>query len=514
MRSSTLTLLVAIATVTVTQAAADTARGVVFHDQNQNNRRDPGEPGLPEIRVSNGRDIVVTDAAGKYELPVTNDTTIFIIKPKGWMTSVDDLNLPRFYYTHKPAGSPKLRYPGVEPTGALPEAIDFGLHKHAEPDTFKALIFGDTQPRNIKEIEYIAHDVVEQLVGTDAVFGLSLGDLVFDRLDLFDPLNQLMSKLGFTMYNILGNHDIDFLAPSDKLSDETFERHYGPSYYSFDYGQVHFIVLDDVMWHPATSEKKGHYTGGLGDDQMTFLRNDLKLVPKDRLVVLTMHIPIIEVAERAEIFKLLADFPHNVSFSAHWHVHMQWFLDEDDGWPAEKPHHHTTFVTACGSWWTGAPDEVGIPHTTMRDGAPNGWAVATFDGNEYAIQFRAARRPADYQMNIWTPEAVQAADAAKTPVIVNVFAGSERSTVEMRFENGPWQTLEHVEMNDPYYEELKRREKEYELPGRDLPGIMKSRHVWRGYLPANPPKGTALIEVRTTDMFGHTYNAYRILRIE
>ena len=38
------------------------ARGYVFHDRNGNGRRDSGEPGLADVRVSNGRTITTTDA--------------------------------------------------------------------------------------------------------------------------------------------------------------------------------------------------------------------------------------------------------------------------------------------------------------------------------------------------------------------------------------------------------------------------------------------------------------------
>ena len=47
-----------------------------------------------------------TGKGGRYELPIDDDDIIFVIKPRGYMTPVDALNLPRFYYIHKPAGSP------------------------------------------------------------------------------------------------------------------------------------------------------------------------------------------------------------------------------------------------------------------------------------------------------------------------------------------------------------------------------------------------------------------------
>ena len=68
------------------------------------------------------------------------------------------------------------------------------------------------------------------------------------------------------------------------------------------------------------------------------------------------------------------------------------FLGKDKGWNGDKPHHHLINATVCGSWWVGQIDEVGIPHATMNDGAPNGYSVITFDGNQYSVEFKAARK--------------------------------------------------------------------------------------------------------------------------
>lgn len=492
-----------------------TVVGTVFDDRNENGVHDQGERGVKGVRVSNGREIVVTDRRGRYELPIDDDTIIFVIKPRGWRTVIDGLRLPRFYYVHKPEGTPPLKYAAVAPTGPLPSAVDFALYRQREPERFDVVLFGDSQPYTIDEVDYFAHDVVEQVIGVDAAFGMSLGDLVGDDLDLHDPLNRTVAHIGIPFYNVLGNHDMDYEAVDDRHSDDHFEAVYGPSYYSFDYGPVHFVVLDSVVWHGKTAERDGHYQGGLGEEQLTFLRNDLALVPKDQLVVLTMHIPMIEFGDKDALYALLAQHPHTVSFSAHWHVHEQWFLDGDDGWPGERPHHHTTLVTTCGSWWKGAPDEVGIPHTTMRDGAPNGWVIATFDGNQYACRFQAARRPASYQMNIHLPEVVAAAEVADTEVLVNVFAGTERSTVEMRFDDGAWAMLERIERIDPYYAALKAAEQgEHPPRGNKLPNIRATQHLWRGTLPGGAAPGSHLITVRTTDMFGQGYEAHRIMRVQ
>lgn len=96
-----------------------TARGVVYHDRNGNQTFDEGDEPLAGIRVSNGHQIVRTNDQGVYELTVDDDNILFVIKPRNWRTPLSEDMLPRFYYIHKPNGSPDLRYGGVEPTGPL-----------------------------------------------------------------------------------------------------------------------------------------------------------------------------------------------------------------------------------------------------------------------------------------------------------------------------------------------------------------------------------------------------------
>lgn len=492
------------------------ARGVVFHDRNGNGVRDPGEPGLRGVRVSNQRLVVRTDADGRYELPVTDDTIIFVIKPSNWAVPLDQDGVARFYYVHKPNGSPKLRYPGVAPTGPLPTSIDFPLRPQREPNRFRVLMFGDTQPRNQMEIDFIAQDLIKDLVGINAAFGVVLGDVVFDDLSLFPSLKRALGAARLPWVYVAGNHDMNMDAPSDELSDETWEREFGPPYYSFDYGPVHFVVLENINWRPRTETTPAGYTAGIGEKQLEFLRNNLALVPKNKLVVLLMHIPLEAVAERQEIFRLLEDRPYTFSLSAHTHTQEHRFLGAEQGWRGNKPHHHLIHVTACGSWWSGAPDELGIPHATMSDGVPNGYSLITFDGNKYQVQYRAARRPADYQMNIYAPNEVASTALPNTDVIVNVFAGSSRSTVEMRVgANGSWIPMVQSPGQDPAYVAMKELEKGPKPPpGRTLPGISTTSHLWRAKLPADLSPGTHIITVRTRDMFGQTYEDRRILNVK
>ncbi len=493
----------------------DHAVGVVFHDRNANGRREPGEPGITGVGVSNGVDVVLTDRRGRYALPVGQETVVFVIKPAGWMTPVDQHNVPKFHYVHKPAGSPTLRYAGVAPTGAIPESIDFPLYRQKEGRRFRAVVFGDPQPYTKEEVYFLAHDIVEELVGFDAAFGVSLGDLVGDDLDLFGPLNEIVSHVGIPWYNVLGNHDINFDAPDDDSSDETYERIFGPPCYAFNYGKVHFIVLDDVHWTGEGGyEDKRTYHGEIGSRQLAFIENDLQLVPKDRLIVLMMHIPLIEVEDRARLSEILADRPHTLSMAAHYHTQSHHFLADEKGWSGDGGHHHFINATTSGSWWKGELDEENIPHTTMRDGAPNGYSIITFDGVDYSIRFKAARRPWDHQMTIHAPDEVTVAQAPATEVLVNVFAGSPRSTVEMRLgDSGRWIPMERVEREDAYYVAMKEREAMRTQVERRLPRIAKSRHLWVAALPAEAPIGSHLIHVRTTDMFGQTFEDRRIIAV-
>lgn len=495
--------------------AGETARGRVYHDLNQNQKFDAGERLLPGIKVSNGREIVVTDGNGAYELPVDDDTIVFVIKPRGWRTPLNADNLPQFFYIHKPAGSADAKFPGVEPTGPLPDSIDFPLYPHQEPEQFRAVLFGDPQPRNQKEVDFIAHDIVEELIGTDASFGVTLGDIVFDDLSVFKPLNQTIALIGIPWYNVIGNHDINLDAKDDSQSDETFERTYGPSYYSFNHGPVHFLVLDNVEWFIPEGRDRGKYQGGLGEDQIQFIKSDLAMIPDDQLVVLMMHIPLEAVRDRHELYRLIEQRPFCVSISAHFHRHIHRFIGKEDGWMGPQRHHHIINVTVSGSWWSGAPDERGIPHTLMSDGAPNGYSIISFDGTDYKLDFKAAGRPADYQLEITAPEVVSQAELPATEVYANVFNGSERTKVEMRFgDAGAWVEMERFDGVSPKYRRAYQVENALDNKQfRDLPAPTPSSHLWRAKLPSSVGTGTHLLSVRATDMHGRTHQSGRIVRV-
>ena len=528
--------LLPVAPPAAAQAARE-ATGYVYHDRDGDRSRDVGEPGVADVLVSNGTEVVRTDGEGRYRLPVSDDVILFVVKPRGWMVPVDAHNLPRFYYIHKPGGSPDFEYAGVPPTGPLPASVDFPLYPQHEPDQFRALIFGDTQPYTLTQVDYVANDIVKELVGIEGVsFGITMGDVVGDDLDLFQPLNEAIGLIGLPWFNVYGNHDMNYDAEEDRLADETFERVYGPATYAFTYGRAHFILFDDVMY-PSGIEGRS-YVGGLREDQLAFVENFLAQLPKDDLVVLNMHIPIererdtFRHTDRDRLFELLADHPNTLSLSAHTHLQQHVFFDRTAGWQQDAPHHHYNVGTTSGSWWNGMKSEVDVPHTMMRDGTPNGYAFLNIDGNQYTIDYQVAGRPATYKMNIYTPREVHRGADEAPMMFVNVFDGNEQTEVAFRTaRTAAWQPMERVAAVDPYYLKLTERWNNFqqlnldelwaqhpelsaeELPGSSLPQAVPSQHLWQAALPVDLAPGTYLVEVQVTDMFGRTYTDVHTFRV-
>lgn len=494
--------------------AQNQIKGYVFEDNNQNGHKERRENGISGVAVSNGREVVMTNGNGEYILPMKPDRPVFVIKPSGYQTPVDKNNLPQFYYLHKPQGSPDHKFEGVAPSGKLPRSIDFGLIPSKEEDTFKALIFGDPQAYSKQQIDFFAKGVVSEVENIKGFsLGISLGDLVGDNPDLFEPYIKTVKKIGLPWYNVMGNHDMNFGVEADSLSDESFEKHFGPATYSFNYGKTHFIVLDDILY-PDPRDEKG-YWGGFTEEQLEFIKNDLEHVPKDILVVLAFHIPISEVddrdlfrdEDRQQLFDLLKDFPYTLSLSAHTHMQRQDFFSKEDGWEQEKPHHHYNVGTTSGDWYSGKLDQNGVPIATMRDGTPKGYAILSVKGNNYEIDYKVVGEPKEYQMNIFIPKVVQKGKRTTAGLYANFFIGSEKDKLRFRVDNGKWQPMTYVNDYDPSYLHLLHEwDFAEELPkGRRPRDADASRHLWRAPVPSNLEPGNHKVEIQATDMFDRTF---------
>ncbi|MGN7723447.1 calcineurin-like phosphoesterase C-terminal domain-containing protein [Chitinophaga sp. 22620] len=499
--------------------AQTTVRGIVYADVNKNGKHDRAEKGIPKVSVTNGIDVTQTDENGAYELPGGNDQIIAVIKPSGYQVPVNQSNLPQYYVINKPAGSPALKHPGVAPTGKLPASVDFPLTPVNEPRQFKMLCVADPQVTNEKEVDYYHRGLIAELKGVkDVAFGISLGDLVFNHPEIFSSYIRVTSEVGIPWYNVMGNHDMNFDATADSLADESFEAHFGPANYAFNYGKVHFIVLDDVLYpDPRDSQS---YWGGFRKSQLDFVENDLKFVPKDYLVVTAFHIPLYEPRtggdairneDRERLFSLLAPFANTLTISGHTHIQKQCFHTAEDGWHGPKPYYEFNAGTASGNWYSGMLDENGIPASTMSDGTPKGYSFITFTGNQYKINYKAAGMPAAHQIEISAPKVVQVNEANSAGIWANFFMGSEKDSVYFRVDNDNWKPMTFVADKAPEYLHI-LDEFDYAdslLSGRRPGPASISQHLWFAPIPVKKKAGTHVIEIKATDMFGQTFHQRR-----
>lgn len=500
----------------------DVARGVVYEDNNKNGTRESDEKGIEQVAVSNGVDVVLTDTDGKYELPVRENSVYFVIKPYGYQYLLDEDNTPQFFYIHKPQGSPQLKYKGSKPSGKLPQSLDFALIKNqSEQKSFKALIFGDPQAYTMDQIGYFDKGIVKDIQNTEQfAFGLSLGDLVGNDLTLHQPYKKAIAQLGLPWYNVMGNHDLNFDVKEDEFSDETYEKNFGPGNFSFNYGDAHFIILDNILY-PNPQTGKG-YMGGLRKDQLDFVENNLKYVPKDKLIVLAFHIPlfhdnpeVFRTEDRQRLFDLLADYPNTVSMSAHTHLQRQNFYSQHDGWKQETPHHEYNVGTTSGDWYSGLKNQDGVPIATMRDGTPKGYAILNIDSNSYTFDYKVAGKPLEYQIQITFPTVVRQAYTRRHSLYANFFIGSAEDQVEYSLDGENWTEMIHAVQQDPSYQYnmLQFDHTETLLDGIRPSKAVSSTHLWEAKLPTKLEPGDYQIQIRATDMFGRMHTATKDIQI-
>ena len=517
------------------------ATGLVFESVNDNRQ------GLAGVLVSNGRDVAVTDSEGRYTLPVTDETIIFVVKPAGFMTPVEaGTMLPRFSYVHQPQGSPpslNLTFPGVAPTGPLPASVAFELRRQDEPKAFEVVLFTDPQPESDAEVDFIREDVVEALGGTTARFGLTSGDIMFDDLSLYDRLNRIIGMAGIPWYNIGGNHDFNFEAPGRRYSRETFKRVFGAPYYAFAYADAVFLMLDDVKYLGADPNRpKGvaPYVGELDADQLTFVKNMLAHVPDDKLIVLVLHIPLKNdldatpennLTNRADLFKLLEGRRFTLSLSGHTHTTEHHYFTEADGWLSPVPHHHHVMTAVSGSWWSGPYDHRGVAVADSRDGTPNGFHILSVDGNSYKTRFVPAKEPnrrqvrlsveshlhgnvkevmRDFRPGQLIQPPIQFAAVPSATVVANVFDGGPKTVVTLQIGSADPLPMARKRRPDPFVEDVFDRNEAVKKPWIKAE---PSTHVWVARLPAVLPVGTHRLVVRAVTEYGDTVTGTMALEV-
>ncbi|WP_161888230.1 calcineurin-like phosphoesterase C-terminal domain-containing protein [Pontibacter russatus] len=350
--------------------------------------------GVPGVAVTDGMNVTLTDAKGSYALE-SNATAefVYISVPRGYAFENEN-GIARFYQSIAPARG-KFR-------------ADFELSKLAQDDTrHNFVVWADPQiisEEDAQLLKTVSAPDTKQLVGSygdGALFhGIGCGDLVWDKFELFEDYQQAVATTGIPFFQVLGNHDMDVEVRTDDLSGQTFKKLFGPTYYSFNRGEVHYVVLDDVFF--VGQSKK--YIGYLTERQLAWLEQDLAHVKPGSTVVVSLHIPAYTkqhereqaeepmggvVSNREELYRLLEPYKAHI-MSGHTHFNEKLVAGDN-----RIEHVHGT---VCGAWWTGP---------ICFDGTPGGYGVYEVNGGDLQWYHKSVGHDRTHQMRLYPVGAVK-----------------------------------------------------------------------------------------------------------
>ncbi len=343
--------------------------------------------GIKNIVVTDGINFCQTNNKGKYLLKVDKTSNfIYLSSPAGYLVPVDK-SVPQFYK--------KLN------GNTSSQKNDFQLIKNNLDETQHAFIaWADPQIKSNKEIPFLkdaATDLSDLLKSYKEIpfHGLGCGDIVGDNPELYDSTKQILSNTGIPFYQALGNHDMKYYGRSNETAQSTFEKHFGPAYYSFNKGEIHYIVLNNVFY----IGRDYFYIGYLPEQQLEWLEKDLSFVAEESTVVITFHIPSalgekdIKTFDYANISKSTSNKKalyeilkfYNVQLiSGHLHCNNNILIS-----PNIFEHNMSS---VCGAWWQG---------DIAEDGTPKGYGVFNVDGSQISWYYKSIGKKKDYQFRVY-----------------------------------------------------------------------------------------------------------------
>ncbi|MDN5571494.1 MAG: calcineurin-like phosphoesterase family protein [Propionibacteriaceae bacterium] len=418
---------------------ADQLTGVVFDDRNQNATLDRGERGLRGVAVSNGREVVHTDARGRYSIAVQDKDTIFVTQPAGWTTPVNADNVPQFYYHHAPTGTheQQLRFGGLTPTGPLPDAVNFPLaeNRASRSGDANCVVMGDVQTYSEMEISHARNGAFREIVtetSANACGALLVGDIAGDDLGMYPRLQRNLAAINKVLHGLPGNHDYDIDATDTAWAFDSYRQAWGPENYSFEVGDVHVLALNTVKYpctpdmnadgrrpHCADPAARPRYSGQLGAETLEWIRQDLSQVSRRTKIVVASQITLVSHADSAstqhqtqdvvELNRILAG-RDVVAFSGHTHSleHMvagdslaEW---QEAVGLASLPYDNVVVGAISGDWYSGDVNVDGVPNAIQRDGALPGYFVFQLGRRANIGSFHATGRAGDQMgLGVSTP---------------------------------------------------------------------------------------------------------------
>lgn len=463
---------------------AQKVSGRVFLDANRNGVYDKKERVLKDVLLSNGKDIVKSDKRGQYTVKAGPGQSIFPILPSGYGLSNASTSI----------GNAKFFY--IDPTVNYGQVItlDVALIAEEQPQRFRIGAIGDIQVDTEEELEYAAKSILSELdQRKDIAFNMLLGDLVNDNMALLPFMRQALDKTTGRYWTMVGNHDRN---TNSTFLTYVFQRQLGAETYAFNYAGVHFIVLNNVF---ATGRKS--YEGRVSPEQLAFLAEDLKHVPKNTTIVLSQHIPMAHTRNQKEVLSLLDGFKKVLVLTGHTHTVNRYFFESDAV-------HELGAGATCGNWWRGEKDLDGVPQALMQCGAPRGYFTVDFENGDYKIAFKGIGLDATQQMRL---------GLEKDSLVVNIFAGSAKTKVELQIDSSDWLTMDKLKKLDPTVGAVrtKNNNKIYPTAGnsRNPLGLRESSHVWGLAVPQAYKGKLCVVRLRAKDDFGYAADQVFMLRL-
>ena len=334
-------------------------------------------------------------------------------------------------------------------------------------------------------------DYVKALPAGVPVYGMNLGDMTQEshwtnanKATLANFVNVCeRGGMPIQTFHAIGNHDHDRNKYTDREATENYRNHFGPTYYAFDMGRTHYIVLDDIVYHGA---KK--YDEQIDSLQLAWAAEYARRLPAGSRVCVAMHAPAMKAWKGNQVMesaaRLMDAFAgHELHFiTGHTHVNSNYDIREG------VVEHNVAQI--CGNLWY---DPIN------KDGTPKGYQLFRECGGEFSWEYRSLGSPAVRQLRVWQPGQVEAFPGS---VVAKIWNWDPCWTV-VWYEDGRYRgAMQRIQIIDPDYaahlDSLKNA-------GRKL---AKSQHprISDFYFKARPSASAQTIEVVATDRFGRRYS--------
>lgn len=371
-----------------------------------------GEP-VPGVVVSDGAEVVLTGSNGYYEIKSEKKRGyVFVSIPSGYEAPQDGV-LPKF--SNKLVADAKSC-----------ERSDFELIKAASQDSYTMLFFGDMHLTNtsnygdIPQFRAFAKEAMEFVNNNPGKeYAMTLGDMTWDIYWATTPFSfpeylELANTTlaGLPIFHTMGNHDNNYKALSDFGAEREYLDAVCPTYYSFNIGSVHYVVLDDIdcSTYDGTTSRK--YTTNLAGEQIMWLSKDLKYVAKTTPVVVTSHSPFFKddgAACVTNAFTLVSCFEgYEAVHFVTGHSHECYNVDK-----LSSSHYFEHNAGAvCATWWLTGLDYPGL--YLSRDGSTGGYTIMKVNGKNFNWQYKSTGKSINHQFRSYDRNCIDLSTAPRT----------------------------------------------------------------------------------------------------